>query len=95
MAYQPEPIDISNVSLPEELMPLCDILARNTHEIWAQRRIADGWRLGSTRNDIDKTTPNIVPYDKLPADEKIYDQLIVTAALKTMISLGYEIRKTN
>ena len=39
--YTPNPIDTSSVVLPEELAPLAEELAKNVHEVWAQKRIED------------------------------------------------------
>ena len=43
MTYRPEPIDTAAVNLPGELVPLRELLARNTHENWSAQRIGDGW----------------------------------------------------
>lgn len=43
--YIPEPIDTSDVVLSEELLELTEVLAKNTHHVWAQERIGLGvWR---------------------------------------------------
>ena len=51
MTYKPKPIDTSKVQLPNELEDLTELLSENTHEIWAQGRIKDGWTYGEVRND--------------------------------------------
>ncbi len=38
MVYKPKPIDTSQITLPEELRNLTDLLAKNTHDIWARQR---------------------------------------------------------
>ena len=42
--YIPRPIDTSAVQVPEELLQLADVLARNVHETWAQERVKQGWK---------------------------------------------------
>ena len=37
--YTPQPIDISDVRLPEELEPLVEKMAKNVHEVWAGARL--------------------------------------------------------
>lgn len=46
MQYVPDPIDTSNVELPEELLGLTEQMARNVHEVWTMTRIEQGWRYG-------------------------------------------------
>lgn len=46
MDYVPQPIDTSNVEIPEELNGLLEAMARNVHEVWAKNRIDEGWVLG-------------------------------------------------
>src|SRR4051812_26133881 len=53
--YLPRPIDTSQVALDERQRQLVEKLAANAHDVWAQKRLADGWRLGPERNDRAKT----------------------------------------
>ena len=89
--YIPSPIDTSAIRLPEELMRLGEMLARNTHENYVKQRIRDGWRYGPERNDELKTNPTLIPYDDLPESEKDYDRITSAEALKVIVALGYEI----
>jgi RyR domain len=91
-AYVPHPIDTSHIKL-DELKPLLEKLARNAHEVWAQKRIEDGWTLGPQRDDAQKKHPCLVPYDQLPESEKEYDRELVNQTLKTILALGYQIVK--
>ncbi len=90
--YVPQPIDTSHIKL-EELKPLLEKLARNAHEVWAQKRIADGWTVGPQRDDAQRKHPCLVPYDQLPESEKEYDRALVNQTLKTILALGYQIVK--
>lgn len=91
MSYTPNPIDTSDVELPEELADLTELLSENTHEIWAQQRIKDGWTLGPERDDKIMTHPCLVSYDQLPESEKEYDRNTSMEAIKTILHLGYRI----
>lgn len=51
MTYKPEPMDTGNIELDQSLLQLVEMLARNTHDVWSQQRIADGWRYGPYRDD--------------------------------------------
>ena len=91
MNYKPEPIDTSKITLTEEYLKLTELLAKNTHEMWAQQRLADGWNYGSQRNDTHKEHPGLVPYEQLPESEKQYDRIISAEVLKAFLALGYKI----
>jgi len=92
MTYKPMPIDTSAVSLPSELGKLIEQLAANTHDLWAERRLAEGWSYGEFRDDPNKRHPCLVPYDRLPDSEKEYDRITALGTLKAILSLGYTIR---
>ena len=55
--YTPKPIDTSNVVLSDELLELTERLAENTHEIWAQQRMSEGWTWGLAQRRQGKETP--------------------------------------
>jgi ryanodine receptor 2 len=57
MKYKPDPIDTSDVKLPEDVINLTEMLARNAHEVWALQRIQDGWKYGIKRDDSKKSIP--------------------------------------
>lgn len=91
MTYKPKPIDTSQISLPVDIDELTEILARNTHDGWAQRRIAEGWRFGHQRDDALKQHPSLVPYEDLPDSEKNYDRLSAIETIKALLARGYSI----
>ena len=93
--YIPKPIDLSEVELSQELCELRELMAENTHEIWAARRQAEGWTYGPKRNDQLKQTPDMVPYSKLSDAEKAYDRETAMNAIKLLKKLGYEITKVS
>lgn len=92
-AYEPQPIDVSGIELPETLIPLTEALARNVHEVWAATRLAQGWRYGPERNDARKEHPCLIPYDELSEEERTYDRHTALETLKLIQHLGFEIRK--
>lgn len=93
MEYSPNPIDTSYVELSESIRELTELLAKNAHDIWAKKRIAEGWRYGPKRDDIKKEHPCLVPYEQLPESEKQYDRNAAIETLKAIIALGYRIEK--
>lgn len=90
--YIPNPIDTTDVVLPERLLALTEQIAENVHEVWARQRISEGWVYGPERSTEHKTTPCLVPYSELPEVEKAYDRNTALETLKLITKLGYEIR---
>lgn len=93
MDYSPKPIDTSAIELSPEIEALTELLARNTHEVWARQRLADGWTHGATRSDDRKEHPCLIPYEDLPESEKEYDRATALEAIRTILALGYRIEK--
>ena len=91
--YKPKPIDTKDVVLDKEIMELSEALALNTHEVWSENRIKDGWTYGESRDDKLRTHPCLIPYDELPEEEKEYDRHTSMETLKLIIKLGYKIVK--
>lgn len=91
--HQPHPADTSGVRLPADLMALAEELARNTHEVWAEGRMKDGWTYGPERDDVAKKHPGLVPYEALSESEKDYDRRTSQETLRLIVSLGYSIKR--
>ncbi len=91
MTYKPQPIDTSEVALPEELLALTERLAESAHDHWAERRLAEGWTYGPRRDDAAKQHPDLVPYGELPESEKEYDRQAAMETLQAILALGYRI----
>lgn len=89
--YRPQPIDTTDIELPEELVPLVEKMAKNVHEVWAETRIAQGWSYGEERDDANKTHPCLIPYEELPEEEKEYDRNTSIGTLKLIMKLGFKI----
>ena len=93
MSYTPKPIDTTGVVLPDELLELTELIAKNVHENWSAGRISEGWKYGIKRDDAIKTTPCLVPYEELSDGEKEYDRQTAIQTLKLIVALGYKIEK--
>lgn len=89
--YIPKPIDTSDIILDKEIIELSEALAKNTHEVWAKNRLADGWTWGERRDDEKRHHPCLVPYEDLPEEEKEYDRHTSLETLKLITKLGYKI----
>ena len=89
--YTPHPIDTSKIALTAAQLRLIEVLAANVHDVWAQKRIEDGWRQGPSRNDDLKTHPGLIPYENLSEAEKDYDRVMVEQVVRAAMALGYRI----
>ena len=91
--YTPQPLDTGLVKLPADLLELIEVLAKNTHEVWAQQRFTEGWQYGAKRYDERKEHPCLIPYEELPENEKKYDRNTAIETLKAVVLLGFKIEK--
>lgn len=91
--YIPQPIDLSDVVLTEDLKELREAIAENAHEIWAEKRQLEGWSYGPHRDDHLKQTPDMVPYSQLSEKEKEYDRIMAMKTIKLLKKLGYDLIK--
>lgn len=94
MSYNPNPIDLSDVTLDSSLESLVEALAENVHDTWAKGRMDDGWIYGPERDDTKKHHPCLVPYGELPESEKEYDRNTAISTLKFIVKKGYGIHKS-
>lgn len=93
MIYTPKPMETDQIHLDDEILELCEMLAKNAHDVWARERINQGWTYGPARNDAKKEHPCLVPYAELPESEKEFDRNTAMETLKVILALGYRIRK--
>lgn len=91
--YHPQPLDTSDVQLPQELIDLGEAIAENVHEVWAQSRLSEGWTYGPARDDVRKQTPCLVPYSDLPEEEKAYDRNTAFETVRFILAKGFRIVK--
>ena len=91
--YIPSPINLDEIELPNDILSLVELIAKNVHEVWADARVKEGWVYGEHKDSIKKTTPCLVPYEELPEEEKEYDRKTALETIKLIIKLGYKISK--
>lgn len=93
--YNPQPIDIDDIDLTEDLLELREAIAENAHDVWAFARMKEGWTYGAVRDDHKKQNPDLVPYSDLPDSEKQYDRDMAMNTIKLVKKLGYDLIKTS
>ena len=91
--YVPHLIDLSDVELGEELIELREAIAEHAHNVWAAERQSQGWTYGPQRDDDKKQTPCMVPYSKLPENEKTFDRDMAMNTIKLLKKLGWDLVK--
>lgn len=91
--YEPQPINLGDITLTDELLELREAIAENAHDVWADARIREGWSYGQERDDTNKKHPDLIPYSALPDSEKEYDRLMALDTIKLVKKLGFEIIK--
>ena len=87
-------MDTRGIILSPDLLSLTEMLAVNTHDVWASQRFAEGWSLGPQRDDLRKEHPGLIPYEALPETEREYDRNTALETLKVILALGYRIEKS-
>ncbi|TKR86982.1 hypothetical protein L596_011471 [Steinernema carpocapsae] len=65
--YKPQPLDTRDIQLTEDMDPLIEQLARNTHNVWAKEKIKRGWTFGINEfvDATQKRSPHLVPYEQV------------------------------
>lgn len=92
--YNPQPINVEDISLDADLEDLTEAIAENAHDIWGRARMDEGWTYGPVRDDAKKQHPDLVPYSQLPDSEKEYDRIMAMNTLRLVRRLGYDITKS-
>jgi len=91
--YDPQPIDVKDFQLSDDIKDLIEAIAENSHDIWARQRMDEGWTYGPERDDDHKKNPDLVPYSDLPETEKDYDRITAKGILQLVQRLGYKMIK--
>ena len=58
-----------------------------SHESWSAQKLSEGWVYGEVKDPEAKTHPCLVPFEKLPPEQRLKDHLFVTVAQV----LGWEV----
>ena len=90
--YTPHPEYVAHIKLPEEIVPIADMLAENAHEIWAKDRLAEAEKKrekGEVVNPYDD--PFMKPFSELSKLDRRTDYLSALNTIKLLYKLGFEI----
>ncbi|XP_052768471.1 ryanodine receptor 2-like isoform X9 [Mya arenaria] len=89
--YKPMPLDLSSTELDEKMSDLVDLLAENTHNVWAKDRIKHGWTYGLYEDPVNKRSPHLVPYSKVEEHIKRANRDSAGQTVKTILAYGYQL----
>jgi hypothetical protein len=67
-------------------------LARMEHERWVEEQLASGWTVGP-KDIYKKTTPWLMPYEKLPPPEQEKDKESVRGIPRFLAEVGLAVRR--
>ncbi|KUF97045.1 Synaptic vesicle 2-related protein [Phytophthora nicotianae] len=82
------PFPLDHVQLSWDIMILIDLLAENSHEVWAAEYAAKGWHYGKKFDEEAKTHSSLKSYMLLDELDKTLTRESVTSVLKSCIYLG-------
>jgi ryanodine receptor 2 len=89
--YTPQPINISEINLTNELNTLIQKFSEHYHDSWAQSRMDSGWTYGERRDVGAKTHNRLKPYSMLSEMEKETYREPIRDAVKAMLALDWHI----
>ena len=61
----------------EEAIANFSLTAEENHESWLRCKLSDGWEYGPEKNVEKKTQPCCVPFNQLPFNQQIKDELFL------------------
>ncbi|CAF0745111.1 unnamed protein product, partial [Didymodactylos carnosus] len=93
--YEPNPVDITGVSLSPHMEEFVKAYAESVHDQWSYAKIEQGWSYGEQINDKYRQHPNIRPYKTLDRKDQIKIEEPIRDALKAVEKLKFHLEKTD
>ncbi|KAM3675533.1 ryanodine receptor 2 isoform 2-T2 [Ammospiza maritima maritima] len=92
--FNPQPVDTSNITIPEKLEYFINKYAEHAHDKWSMEKFANGWTYGETFSESAKVQPLMKQYKLLSEKEKEIYRWPIKESLKTMLAWGWRIERT-
>uniref|UniRef100_A0A8C3ABS1 Ryanodine receptor 2 n=1 Tax=Cyclopterus lumpus TaxID=8103 RepID=A0A8C3ABS1_CYCLU len=92
--FDPQPVNTSNVSVPERLEFVVNKYAEHTHEKWSLDKFANGWVHGEQLCENTKVHPLLKPYRAVAEKEKEAYRWAIKETIKSMLAFGWTIERT-
>lgn len=87
--YKPAPLDLSAIELTAKMEELVDLLAENTHNLWAKERISQGWTYGLNEDSDRRRSPHLLPYVYVDEAIKIANRNTASETVRSLLVYGY------
>lgn len=84
-------LNLSEVTIPRELIPLQELLAARAHDEWVLEMLKQEWKFGPVHDESKKQSPLLMNYVSLSDGEKQIARDKVHDTIAVMIVYGYEI----
>ena len=82
---------IRDVAIAKFSEPEIDTMARMEHARWNAERLLEGWKYGPEKDAINRISPYLVSWDKLPDSVKEWDREAVRNIPHCLAKVGFEI----
>uniref|UniRef100_A0A670XZ75 Ryanodine receptor 2 n=1 Tax=Pseudonaja textilis TaxID=8673 RepID=A0A670XZ75_PSETE len=92
--FNPQPVDTSNITIPEKLDYFINKYAEHSHDKWCMEKFANGWIYGETCSESSKVQPLMKQYKLLSEKEKEIYRWPIKESLKTMLAWGWRVERT-
>ncbi|XP_078504129.1 ryanodine receptor 2 [Lissotriton helveticus] len=92
--FNPQPVDTSNITIPEKLEYFINKYAEHSHDKWTMEKLANGWIYGEICSESSKVHLLLKPYKLLSEKEKEIYRWPIKESLKTMLAWGWSIERT-
>jgi hypothetical protein len=70
-----------------------ELLAELEHDRWTAERLADGWKLGETRDVLAKVSPYLVSWEELPEEVREWNLQPVRRIPQLLADVGLEMHR--
>ena len=92
--YTPHPEYVAHIKLPENIVPIADMLAENAHEIWAKDRLAEAEKKKENGEEVNPfDDPFMKPFHELTKQQRKTDYSSALNTIKLLYKLGFSITK--
>jgi len=92
--YTPHPEYVAHIKLPEDIVPITDMLAENAHEIWAKDRLLEAEAKKAKGKNVNPyDDPFMKPFRELTKQQRKTDYTSALNTIKLLYKLGFSITK--
>ena len=91
--YTPHPEYVAHIKLPEDILPIADVLAENAHEIWAKGRQTEAEEKGEVAVKKLDDDPFMKPFNELTKQQRKADYSTAINTIKLLYKLGFSISR--